>query len=261
MRRLLLGYAATVALVGTVGSLPWTGATGRALINPLLIAGAPLLLAASMLAAARGSRYAVFFLCGWTPLLAVTVLGSAQLYGVAPGWTWAADAALVAGAFEALVLSLGDFELFCGGDLTWNVEHRLACPEKRVPQVDVFLVDHHGLDLSNHPALVAALRPRVALMSCGARKGCEPKTFATLKGAAGLEAIFQLHRNLRTGDAGNTIAAHIANDGDPCQGEPLRLVVAEDAKSFEVSVPSKGEGTSAFTLSVMTSTIGSYLST
>ena len=107
MRRLLLGYAATVALVGTVGSLPWTGATGRALINPLLIAGAPLLLAASMLAAARGSRYAVFFLCGWTPLLAVTVLGSAQLYGVAPGWTWAADAALVAGAFEALVLSLG----------------------------------------------------------------------------------------------------------------------------------------------------------
>lgn len=107
MRQLLLGYAATVALVGTVGSLPWSGAFGRALINPLLIAGAPLLLVASTLAAARGSRYAVFFLCGWTPLLAVTVLGSAQLYGVASGWTWAADAALVAGAFEALVLSLG----------------------------------------------------------------------------------------------------------------------------------------------------------
>src|SRR5687767_10646500 len=30
---------------------------------------------------------------------------------------------------------------------------------------------------------------------------------------------------------------------------------------ISVSVPSKGEGTSAFTLSVMTSTIGSYLST
>jgi hypothetical protein len=30
---------------------------------------------------------------------------------------------------------------------------------------------------------------------------------------------------------------------------------------ISVSVPSKGDGTSAFTLSVMTSTIGSYLST
>src|SRR5690606_18149953 len=90
-----------------LGSLPWAGAAGLALINPLLIAGAPLMLVASVLAGLRGSRYAVFFLCGWVPLLAVTVLGSAQLYGVAAGWTWSANAALVAGAFEAMVLSLG----------------------------------------------------------------------------------------------------------------------------------------------------------
>ena len=107
MRLLLLGYAGSVAVLGLIGSQPWSGAFGRALINPLLIAGAPLLLVASMLAAMRGSRYAWFFLCGWTPLLAVTVLGSAQLYGVAAGWTWSANAAFVAGAFEALVLSLG----------------------------------------------------------------------------------------------------------------------------------------------------------
>ena len=107
MRVLLLGYAGSVAVIGLIGSLPWSGALGRALINPLLIAGAPLLLVASILAAVRGSRYALFFLCGWTPLLAVTVLGSAQLYGVASGWTWSANAAFVAGALEALVLSLG----------------------------------------------------------------------------------------------------------------------------------------------------------
>jgi diguanylate cyclase (GGDEF)-like protein len=107
MRRLLLAYAAAVAVLGLVGSLPWSGALGRALINPLLIVGAPLLLVASLLAALRGSRYARFFLFGWTPLLVVTVLGSAQLYGVAAGWTWSSNAALVAGAFEALVLSLG----------------------------------------------------------------------------------------------------------------------------------------------------------
>ncbi|RYD14380.1 MAG: diguanylate cyclase [Lysobacteraceae bacterium] len=107
MRKLLLGYAAIVAALGLAGAIPSTGAALRALINPLLIAGAPLLLAASALAAWRGSRYARFFLLGWTPLLVVTALGSAQLYGVAPEWTWTAPAALVAGAYEALVLSLG----------------------------------------------------------------------------------------------------------------------------------------------------------
>ena len=37
----------------------------------------------------------------------MTVLGSLQLYGIADGWTWSDDAALGAGALEALVLSLG----------------------------------------------------------------------------------------------------------------------------------------------------------
>ena len=58
-------------------------------------------------AAWHGSRYAYFFLAGWTPLLIVTVIGSLQLYGIAAGWTWSDEAALGAGAFEALVLSLG----------------------------------------------------------------------------------------------------------------------------------------------------------
>ena len=107
MRKVLLGYAAIVAALGLAGAIPSTGVALRALINPLLIAGAPLLLAASALAAWRGSRYARFFLLGWTPLLVITALGSAQLYGVAPDWTWTAPAALVAGAYEALVLSLG----------------------------------------------------------------------------------------------------------------------------------------------------------
>src|SRR3546814_2261526 len=56
---------------------------------------------------ARGSRYAAYFLLGWTPLLAVTVVGGLQPYGLLSGWTWAGDAALAAGALEALVLSLG----------------------------------------------------------------------------------------------------------------------------------------------------------
>lgn len=108
-RRLLLAYAGTVAALGVIGLLPihGVGVLGRTLINPLLILGGPLLLSVSIWAAWHGSRYAGFFLLGWVPLLAVTVLGSLQLYGLAAQWTWADDAALAAGAFEALVLSLG----------------------------------------------------------------------------------------------------------------------------------------------------------
>lgn len=108
-RRLLLGYAGAIAAVAALGLTPVDSANalGRALINPLLILGGPLLLCLGALAARRGSRYAGFFLLGWTPLLVVTVFGSLQLYGFAPAWTWSDEAALGAGALEALVLSLG----------------------------------------------------------------------------------------------------------------------------------------------------------
>jgi diguanylate cyclase (GGDEF)-like protein len=81
--------------------------TAQALINPLLMLGALLLLVAAIFAAARGSRHAWFFLGGWTPLLALTAASSAQVSGALPGLNWINDAGLAAGAFEAMVLSLG----------------------------------------------------------------------------------------------------------------------------------------------------------
>ena len=108
-RRVLLGYAGAVAALAALSIAPLeiAHALGRALINPLLIIGGPLLFGTAVAAGWHGSRYAGFFLAGWTPLLIVTVLGSLQLYGIADGWTWSDDAALGAGALEALVLSLG----------------------------------------------------------------------------------------------------------------------------------------------------------
>jgi diguanylate cyclase (GGDEF)-like protein len=108
-RRLMLGYAAAIVALAALGFAPLdtANALGRALINPLLILGGPLLFGTAAFAALRGSRYGAFFLGGWTPLLAVTVLGSLQLYGIGAGWTWSDEAALGAGALEALVLSLG----------------------------------------------------------------------------------------------------------------------------------------------------------
>lgn len=80
---------------------------GQLLVNPLLMLGALLLLVAAVAAALRGSRQAWFFLAGWTPLLVLTAMASAQVNGALSGLRWINDAGLVAGAFEAIVLSFG----------------------------------------------------------------------------------------------------------------------------------------------------------
>jgi len=77
------------------------------LLNPFLMIGAMLLLLAAIVAAARGSRQAWFFLAGWTPLLILTAMTSAQVNGALPELDWLNDGSLAGGAFEAVVLSLG----------------------------------------------------------------------------------------------------------------------------------------------------------
>ncbi|MEO8777887.1 MAG: diguanylate cyclase [Rhodanobacter sp.] len=79
----------------------------QALLNPLLMIGALVLLLAALTAAVRGSRQAWFFLAGWTPLLLLTAATSAQVDGALPRLDWLNDVSLAGGAFEALVLSMG----------------------------------------------------------------------------------------------------------------------------------------------------------
>ena len=44
--------------------------------------------------------------------------------------------------------------------LSW-VEYDLVCPRNLVGTVDLFMVSHHGLKVSNAKFLVHAVRPRV----------------------------------------------------------------------------------------------------
>jgi hypothetical protein len=138
----------------------------------------------------------------------------------------------------AMVLSYGKFDLFAGGDLTWNVEHKLTCPQKIVPEVDVYLADHHGLDLSNNPTLIAALKPEVAVVNNGPRKGAEPGTMKTLLTQLGEIGVFQLHRNVRP-DGHNTDNARIANTDEICGGSYIHLHVDRNGEHYTVSVPSR----------------------
>lgn len=138
----------------------------------------------------------------------------------------------------ALLLTYGDFDLFAGGDLTWNIEHKLTCPKRIVRKVDLFLVNHHGLDASNHPALVQALNPTVAIVNNGPQKGAEPRTMKLLLETIGEQGVFQLHRNVRTG-AVNTEPGRIANDAEACKAVPIHVRVDRGARQFTVEVPSR----------------------
>jgi hypothetical protein len=140
-----------------------------------------------------------------------------------------------------LRLDYGDFSYWAGGDLTWNVEHRLVCPVNRVGHVSLYLTDHHGLNQSNNPALVRALHPRVVVMNCGAVKGGDVETTTTLRALPGIEAIYQSHRVMRYGAEGNTTAELIANPEPACQGVPIVADVAPDGRSFEMRVGWKGQ--------------------
>jgi competence protein ComEC len=139
-----------------------------------------------------------------------------------------------------LLAEFGDFQFFCAGDLTWNVEKSLVCPVNVVGEVDVYQVTHHGLDASNHPAVVRSLRPTVAVMSNGTRKGCGPKTFATLKRVSSIEAIYQIHRNLREDREVNAPDDYIANLEADCRAHPIRMTVDSSAKTFTVRLPGNG---------------------
>ena len=138
-----------------------------------------------------------------------------------------------------LLLTFGRFRFFDGGDLTWNIENRLACPKNIVGPVDVYQVDHHGVDISNNPVLVRVLDPRVAIIDSGPRKGAEAGTFATLRGLASLEAVYQLHRNLRTTEKDNALSAYIANEEEQCLGNFIQVSVEPNGASYTVSIPAR----------------------
>jgi beta-lactamase superfamily II metal-dependent hydrolase len=138
------------------------------------------------------------------------------------------------------LLKCGGFRFLDLGDLTWNLEHRLVCPENKIGAVDVYQVTHHGWDPSNHPALVSAIAPTVAVINNGPKKGGTVKVFRTLKATPSIRDIWQLHRNVETTAADNPPTELTANDDEACKGEIVRLSVATDGKSYTVSIPAKG---------------------
>jgi len=138
---------------------------------------------------------------------------------------------------SAWVLSFGNFRFFDGGDLTWNAETKLIWPQIRVPEVDLYQVTHHGLDVSNHPRLLAALNPTVTVMNNGSTKGTAGEVLATLRGLPRLEAQYQLHRNLRPDGVTNNIPNDFIANIEAGTAHPIHCAVLPDGSAYSITLP------------------------
>ena len=132
------------------------------------------------------------------------------------------------------ILTYGSFRFLDLGDLTWNKELELVCPNNLIGKVDVYLTTHHGLGASGNPAIVQAIHPRVAIMNNGAKKGGDPAAWQIIKDSPGLEDIWQLHYSVAGGSDHNVRDSYIANvDEVGDAGSYLRLSAQQDG-SFTV---------------------------
>jgi len=131
-----------------------------------------------------------------------------------------------------ILVKYGKFKFLDMGDLTWNYEKKLVCPDNRIGSVDLYQATHHGLDRSNSPQFVWGIQPRVAVMNNGPRKGGPASVFETLHKSPGLEDIWQGHLALAIPKEVNGDERMIANLEltAECKGNLLKASVASDGK-------------------------------
>lgn len=136
------------------------------------------------------------------------------------------------GSSVGIVLSYGPFRFVDLGDLPWLQEQQLACPVNMIGPVDVYQTTHHGLDRSGSPQLVWALKPRVAVMNNGSRKGGAQFTFETLRKSPGFEDLWQGHFSLNADKAIQSDEKMIANmePTGECKGKWLQIKVQSNGK-------------------------------
>jgi beta-lactamase superfamily II metal-dependent hydrolase len=146
--------------------------------------------------------------------------------GIAPQADDSAENARSAG----VVVALGKFRFANLGDLTWNKQLALLCPENRVGKVQVLETPHHGAE---SPKAIYGLAPRVEIMDNGARKGGTPEGWRAAKGSPGLEDLWQLHFAVAGGNDANVGDTLIANVEEACEGKYLKLSAEPDG-SFTV---------------------------
>jgi len=153
-------------------------------------------------------------------------------------------------------ITFGRFRALHLGDLPTTKEFELMCPNGRVAPVDVLLGLHHGQDTSNSEVLIHAVRPRVAIMNNGTRKGGWPIVMKTLFSSPGLEDVWQLHFSVLGGQEYTVPGLFIANRQDD---QPATMPIAPaPAPSGPDAPPAPVHDGAAFWIKVSARDDGSF---
>ncbi len=140
------------------------------------------------------------------------------------------------GRSVAVKLTWGAFDFLNLADLTWNISQHLVCPTNLLGEIDLYQVTHHGGNVNNNPVLLKSLRPTVAVMINGPRKGGHPDTIKWLQELSSLKALYQLHRNVQVPADQNVGAEFIANpDEQPDAGYMISVAVDQAKRTFTVT--------------------------
>ena len=139
-----------------------------------------------------------------------------------------------------VMITYGQFRFLDLGDLTKKKELELACPNNLLGKVDLFLVTHHGADLSNSKALDFVLHPQVAIIDNGPRKGSSPAAWQIVHDSPGLQDLWQLHYAQESDKDHNIDPERIANVKENCEGKYLKVTAEKDA-TFTVTNSRTGQ--------------------
>jgi competence protein ComEC len=127
-----------------------------------------------------------------------------------------------------LLVTYGKFRMYDPADGTWNKELDLTCPVNRVGTVDVYMVSNHGNENANSPAMVHALRPRVAIVDNAARKFFSADVSNTIQSSPGLEDYWQMHYFTAGTEKTNAPADFIANLPDRPDGKWIKIAAQKN---------------------------------
>jgi len=125
-----------------------------------------------------------------------------------------------------LLLRWGTARILSLGDATWALEHRLVCPLNRVGSADLMFANNHGSGVSNPPALVASVAPRLVVVNNGPSKGGDAEVLNRFKAVPGA-VVYQLHAATRS-PAADTVPERIVNI-DRFGNQNLTITVSRDA--------------------------------
>ena len=108
-------------------------------------------------------------------------------------------------------------------------------PINLIGTVDVYHVNVHGQFKGMAAELVGAIRPTVAIMGNGARKGGDPATWPILRATAGLQDIWQMHYSLAGGEEANPPPDFIANPQQPADEFAMIKLTVQPDGSYTVT--------------------------